>query len=138
MKVRTIAILVATLIIGIVLGSLGTGYFVRKKVKNISKRMRNPQHYKQFLMERLNLSAEQQTAVEPIIDTHFKERKALRKRHFKDLIENEKRFHKALEVHLEDEQMAFLKRKLERMKRRSWSKRRFKHRRRRHRRDREN
>ncbi|HAS41889.1 MAG TPA: hypothetical protein DCS93_15520 [Microscillaceae bacterium] len=131
MKIRTIAILIATLIIGMVLGSLGTGYFVRKKVKNISKRMRNPDHFKEFMMDRMNLSAEQQTAIEPIMDEHFKTRRALRKKHFQDLIENEQKFHKALEPHLEDEQMVFLKRKLERMKRRFWRKKRFKHRRRR-------
>jgi len=135
MKIRTIAILIATLIIGMVLGSLGTGYFVRKKVKNISKRMRNPHHFKEFLMNKLNLSAEQQATVEPIIDGHFKKRRALRKKHFKDLIEAEQQFHKVLEPHLEDDQMAFLKRRLERMKRRPWRKRRFKHRRRRHRED---
>lgn len=134
MKIKTIAILLATLIIGMVLGSLGTGYFVRKKVKNISRRMRNPQHYKDFLMDRLNLTIDQQTAVEPLLDDHFKRRKAMRKKHFKDLIEAEKRFHKSLEPHLDDRQMRFFKRRLERMKRRPWGKRRFK-RRRRHRDD---
>lgn len=120
--------MVATLLIGMVLGSLGTGYFVRKKVKNISKRMRNPKHYKQFLMHKLNLSADQQTVIEPLIERHFKTRRALRKKHFKDLIEVEQRFHKTLEPHLEDDQMAFLKRRLERMKRRPWRRGRFKHR----------
>ena len=110
--------MVATLLIGMVLVSLGTGYFVRKKVKNISRRMRNPKHYKQFLMHKLNLSADQQTIVEPMIASHFKMRRALRKKHFKDLIEVEQRFHKALEPHLEDDQMAILKRRLERIKRR--------------------
>lgn len=120
MKIKTIAILLATLIIGMVLGSLGTGYFVRKKVKNLSRRMRNPDRFKDYIMDRLNVSQEQQTAIEPIIDTHFKKRREMRKKHFSNLIESEKRFHKALAPHLDEEQMEFFRHRLKRMKRRPW------------------
>ncbi|EAY29267.1 hypothetical protein [Microscilla marina] len=118
MKIKTTVILIATLLIGIVLGSLGTGYFVRKKVKNISRRFREPDRFKHHLIERLNVSEDQQVIIEPMIEAHFKQRHGLRKQHFNDLIKMEEDFQKKVSVHLEDDQMEYLRRRLERLKRR--------------------
>lgn len=118
MKTKTTVILVATLLIGIVLGSLGTGYFVRKKVKNMSRRFRNPDRFKHHLIERLNVNEEQLAIVEPMIEAHFKKRRDLRRRHFVDLIKMEEDFQKKLAEHLNNDQMEYLRRRLKRMKRR--------------------
>ena len=118
MKTKTIIILVATLLIGMVVGSLGTGYFVRKKIKNMSRRFRNPERFKHHFIERLNISEEQQVDIDPIIKTYSQKRLGLRKQHFKGLIKIEEDFHKALEPHLNEDQMEHLQRRLERLKRR--------------------
>lgn len=118
MKIKTTVILVATLLIGIVLGSLGTGYFVRKKVKNMSRRFRNPDRFKHHLIERLNVSEDQLTVIEPMLEAHFKKRRDLRKQHFGDVIRMEEDFQKKLAEHLNSDQMEYLKRRLARMKRR--------------------
>lgn len=123
MKAKTIIILVATLLIGMVVGSLGTGYLVRKKVRNMSRRFRSPERFKHHFIERLNISEDQQVEIDPIIETYSKKRLKLRKQHFQSLIETEKSFHKALAPHLDEDQMEFLHRRLERMKRRSWRRR---------------
>ena len=83
MKTKTIIILVATLLIGMVVGSLGTGYFVRKRVKNMSRRFRNPERFKHHFIERLNISEDQQVDIDPIIAVYSKKRLELRKQHFK-------------------------------------------------------
>ncbi len=108
----------ATLLIGIVLGSLGTGYFVRKKVKNMSRRFRNPDRFKHHLIERLNVNDDQLDIIEPMVEAYFKQRHDLRKKHFGDLIKMEEGFQKKLAEHLDSDQMEYLERRLARMKRR--------------------
>lgn len=124
MKIKTIVILLATLTIGGIIGSLGTGYFVRKKMKNVQRRFRNPDRFKGHLIERLNVSEEQEVIVSPIIEAYFKKRNDWRKKHFQQLLAMEKAFHKEIEQYLDDDQMAFLRKRLDRMKRRSLRKRR--------------
>ena len=104
MKTKTTLIIVATLIVGFVLGFLSHGYFVKSRFDRF-RELKRPGMMKNFISERLDLTDEQIIDIEPILEKYestFRE-KAMKAR--ENLMSTMKQFNDEIKPYLTESQI---------------------------------
>lgn len=69
-RIQPYLLILATLLIGLVLGVLLAGRFYAQRVDQLA-RMGRPEGFRMHFIERLELSPEQRAQIEPVLDRYF-------------------------------------------------------------------
>lgn len=104
LKLKSSLIIIGTLILGIVLGMLLSGFYTHRKFD----KMRQGKHFKHSLEKKLNLTEEQTEKLKPIFEANKLRFKKLMKAHFQEMDSSRKVFLNEVKPHLNPEQMKIL------------------------------
>ncbi|HHG85145.1 MAG TPA: hypothetical protein ENJ82_10410 [Bacteroidetes bacterium] len=113
-KTKSILVLLATLVIGMILGGMIAGHIFHSRVAHM-RAMREGGKFTSHLIELATPSPEQRTAITPILDGYGKRMEMMHQRHIQEIVENHKLLREQLSQHLDSSQMKTLNRELHRM-----------------------
>jgi len=125
-KLKVIAGIVLVFCLGLLVGSLGTGIYIKHRVESFA--VGGPMKHRimavRRLSDRLDLTKEQQTEIEKIVDRTLMELHELRKKHHPVIEEIRERSFMSIKEKLRDDQKEKMDKLYEELKKR-WRKRRM-------------
>lgn len=81
MNIKSTLIVIVTLLLGMLIGFLLAGRMAHKKIRHIQEISRDHRKECKHLANRLELTAEQQDQIEPIMQQHLESQHALKRMH---------------------------------------------------------
>lgn len=122
MKAKTVIGILLVFILGVLVGSLGGGYFYKDRFERVRDLPPRPEARKEMLMNRLNreldLSAEQQEEIGVVLEQVHQKVRALREKHRPEMEELRNQKRALIREQLNPEQQERLDRMLERLEKR--------------------
>lgn len=104
-KHKSLLLLISTLLTGIIIGMLLSGWMVKQRISSMRKTMEKPSHFMERIESRTDLSREKLKAIEPVLDSHFERMKEIRQTMRYGMRIEKDSLARALSTHLTDEEV---------------------------------
>jgi hypothetical protein len=113
-KVKSLLVILGTLLIGMVLGAMIAGHMIHKRVRDFME-MRSGERFEREIREAADPTADQERLIRPILAAFAERLDSMHAHHLVELKENMSLLEMSLEEYLQPDQMEKVRKKLRRM-----------------------